>query len=133
MQKDTYIFPCVFIYKDEGISIYFPDLDGCISYGEDEKDALLSAKEALSLHLYGMEQDNDVIPEPRQLRVLKIDTDEKAVLIEVFMPAYRAKKANKYVKKTLTIPQWLNIEAERQGVNFSQILQNGLKEYLHIN
>ena len=132
MQKDIHIFPCVFIYEKDGISIYFPDLDGCISHGEDEENALANAKEALSLHLYGMEQDNDEIPQPSKLKNIELDKDEKAVLAEVFMPAIRAKQANKYVKKTLTIPAWLNVEAERHGVNFSQILQNGLKEYLHI-
>lgn len=132
MLKDTYVFPCVFIYEKNGISIYFPDLDGCISHGENEENALINAKEALSLHLYGMEQDREEIPKPTNLRNVQLDEDEETVLIEVFMPAFRAKQANKYIKKTLTIPAWLNIEAERHGVNFSQILQNGLKEYLHI-
>ena len=131
MKKDIYIFPCVFIYET-GISVYFPDLDGCVSYGQDEKDAFDNANEALSLHLFGMEQDGDDIPEPSQLRNIQLQNNQKAVLIEVFMPPFRAKQANKCVKKTLTIPEWLNIEAERAGVNFSQALQNGLKEYLHI-
>ena len=132
MLKDTYIFPCVFIYRESGISVYFPDLDGCISHGENEWDAYKSAGEALSLHLYGMEIDGDCIPEPSELKNLLLEDDQKAVLVEVFMPVLRSKQANKYVKKTLTIPQWLNVEAERQGVNFSLILQNGLKEHLHL-
>jgi predicted RNase H-like HicB family nuclease len=132
MKQDTYIFPCIFIYKDTGISIYFPDLDGCVSSGENEKDAFDSAKEALSLHLYGMEQDNDPIPAPSELREVKLSDNQQAVLVEVFMPPFRARQANKYIKKTLTVPEWLNIEAERAGINFSQVLQNGLKEYLHI-
>ena len=132
MQKDSYIFPCVFIYKDAGISTYFPDLDGCISGGENEREAFKNAKDVLSLHLFGMEQDGDDIPEPSDFRSLKLKENYTAALIEVFMPPFRAKQANKYIKKTLTIPAWLNIEAEHAGVNFSQILQNGLKEYLHI-
>ena len=132
MQKDTYIFPCVFIYKEPGISIYFPDLDGCISSGENEREAFKNAKDVLYLHLFGMEQDGDEIPDPTDLRSLKLKENYTAALIEVFMPPFRAKQANKYIKKTLTIPAWLNIEAEQAGVNFSQILQNGLKEYLHI-
>jgi len=132
VQKDTYIFPCVFIYKDTGISIYFPDLDGCVSGGENEGEAFKNARDVLFLHLFGMEQDGDDIPEPSELRSLKLKENYTAALIEVFMPPFRAKQANKYIKKTLTIPAWLNIEAEQAGVNFSQILQNGLKEYLHI-
>jgi hypothetical protein len=49
------------------------------------------------------------------------------------MPPVRDRINNKVVKKTLTIPQWLNVEAERQGVNFSMVLQNGLKQYLHLD
>ena len=59
MNQDTYIFPCVFIYSDAGISIYFPDLDGCVSYGDNDSNAFHNAKEALTLHLFGMEQDED--------------------------------------------------------------------------
>ena len=132
MKHDTYMFPCVFIYKDTGISVYYPDLDGCVSHGENEKEAFVNAKIALSLHLYGMEQDGDCIPEPSELRSLALDNNHKAVLIDVFMPPFRAKQSNKYIKKTLTIPEWLNIEAEHAGVNFSQVLQNGLKDYLNI-
>ena len=124
MQKDTYIFPCVFIYRETEISIYFPDLDGCVSSGENEKEAFKNAKDVLCLHLFGMEQDGDDIPEPTELRSLKLKDKYTAALIEVFMPPFRAKQANKYIKKTLTIPAWLNIEAEQAGVNFSQILQN---------
>jgi len=130
---DNYIFPCVFIYKDDGISILFPDLDGCVSFGENEHQAFYNAKEALTLHLYGMEQDNDPIPEPSMIKNVELDENEQAVLIEAFMPAFRAKQANKFVKKTLTIPEWLNIVAEKNGVNFSQLLQSALKQHLFEN
>ena len=130
MKSDTYIFPCIFIYNDTGISIYFPDLDGCVSHGDNEKSAYYNAKEALSLHIFGMEQDGDEIPTPSELRAIQLLDNQQAVLIEVFMPPFRAKQANKFVKKTLTIPEWLNLEAERAGVNFSQVLQTGLKDYL---
>ena len=79
-----------------------------------------------------MEQDEDVIPLPSELRSIQLLDNQQVVLIEVFMPPFRAKQANKYVKKTLTIPQWLNFEAERAGVNFSQVLQTGLKDYLQM-
>ena len=132
MKKDTYIFPCVFIYKNTNIDVFFPDLDGCVTSGKDELEAFAHAKDALCLHLYGMEQDNEIIPTPGELRNITLNENHKAVLIEVFMPPFRAKQVNKYVKKTLTIPEWLNLEAEHAGLNFSQILQNGLKEYLSI-
>jgi len=129
---DTYIFPCVFIYKDDGISIYFPDLDGCVSFGENEQQAFHNAKEALTLHLYGMEQDNEPIPNASMIKDVALDENEQALFIEAFMPAFRAKQANKFIKKTLTIPEWLNILAEKNDINFSQLLQSALKERLHL-
>ncbi|MCL2050409.1 MAG: type II toxin-antitoxin system HicB family antitoxin [Lachnospiraceae bacterium] len=129
---DNYVFPCVFIYEDDGIAILFPDLDGCVSFGENEQQAFYNAKESLTLHLYGMEQDNEPIPKPSLIKDISLDENEQAVFIEVFMPPFRAKQANKYVKKTLTIPEWLNIIAEKNDVNFSQILQNALKDYLNL-
>jgi len=133
VQKDTYVYPCVFIYKESGgIGINFPDLDGCISYGNDEVQACQNAKEVLSLHLYGMEKDGDEIPAPSSVKEIDIATHESVVLVEVFMPAFRARQDNKFIKKTLTIPHWLNIEAERAGVNFSQVLQSSLKDHLGI-
>ena len=132
MDKDQYIYPCVFIYEDDGISVYFPDIDGCVSYGIDEQQAFHNAKEALTLHLYGMEQDSNPIPPPSRIKDIILDENEQAILLEVSMPAFRAKQANKFVKKTLTIPEWLNIVAENNDVNFSQLLQSALKQHLQI-
>ena len=122
-----------FIFKESGgIGIYFPDLDGCVSSGDDEWQAHQNAKEALSLHLYGMETDKETIPAPSNIKNIHLDANECLMLIEVYMPAFRAKQENKFVKKTLTLPHWLNVEAEQAGVNFSQILQTSLKEHLKI-
>ena len=130
MLKDTYIYPCVFIYDANGISLYFPDLDGCVSFGEDEQQACFNAREVLSLHLYGMENDGDEIPIPSNIADVELDEGEKLLFVDVYMPSFRAKQDNKFVNKTLTLPRWLNIEAERAGVNFSHMLQASLKDHL---
>jgi predicted RNase H-like HicB family nuclease len=62
MRKLTYL--AVFEPIETGYSVYFPDLPGCISYGENFNEALIQATEALGLHIYGMEKDGDVIPVP---------------------------------------------------------------------
>jgi hypothetical protein len=90
------------------------------------------AKEVLGLHLWSMEKDEEIIPESSTIKNIKLEENETTMLVEVFMPPVRDRINNRVVKKTLTIPQWLNAEAEKHGVNFSQVLQNGLKEYLHI-
>ena len=129
---DFYRYIAVFAYYEEGISITFPDLPGCVSFGKDEEDGMKHAKEVLMLHLWGMEQDKDEIPEPSSLRSIEVQKDEVLTMVEVFMPPFREKQNSKFIKKTLSIPNWLNTEAENKGVNFSKVLQNALIEYLGV-
>ncbi len=132
MHKDTYIFPALLHYAEDGISIEFPDLPGCLPCAHTTEDAARNAKEAMGLHLWSMEIDGDPIPEPSNIQNLALNKNEIPLLVEVFMPPVRDKLNNRTIKKTLTIPQWLNTEAEQAGVNFSQLLQSALKDYLHI-
>ena len=130
--KDTYIYPAIFTQEEKGISIEFPDLPGCLPCADNLEEAVKNAKEALGLHLWGMERDNDEIPAPTDIARLNVQKGKVPIMVDVFMPPVRDRINNRFVKKTLSIPSWLNIEAERAGVNFSQILQNGLKSYLHL-
>lgn len=79
-----------------------------------------------------MEKDNDPLPEPTPLNKIKIHKNQSIMLIEAWMPLVRSEMENRAVKKTLTIPKWLNDIAEQKKVNFSQILQKALKEELGI-
>ena len=90
------------------------------------------AKEAMELYLYCSEKDGDPISEPGPLTGISLEANEQIVMIDVFMPPVRYEQENRAVKKTLTVPKWLNDMAESQQVNFSQILQAGLKSYLGI-
>lgn len=131
--KDIYSFLSIFTYDEDGISIEFPDLPGCLSCSDTQDDAINMAKEALALHLYGMETDNDEIPVSSSLSDLNISKNQVPVLIDVYMPIYRTAIENQSVKKTLTIPLWLNKLAEEKKINFSQVLQIALKDQLGIN
>ncbi|MFZ3132809.1 MAG: type II toxin-antitoxin system HicB family antitoxin [Desulfosporosinus sp.] len=133
MKKDRYIFPAIFDYADDGISIEFPDLPGCLPCATSTEEALRNAQEAMALHLYNMEKDGDEIPEPTPVTQLRPESDQAVVLVDVWMPALRDQMENKAIKKTLTIPKWLNDLAEQKNVNFSHVLQNALKNYLGIN
>ncbi|MBR3569457.1 MAG: type II toxin-antitoxin system HicB family antitoxin [Oscillibacter sp.] len=128
--KNSYCFPAFFYFDDDGISIEFPDLPGCLSCAETEEEAFRNAKEALGLHLYGMEIDGDEIPAPTSVRDLRPGEGGVAVMVDVFMPPVRDRINRRAVKKTVTIPAWLNREAEAAGANFSLILQDALKSYL---
>lgn len=133
MKKDRYIYPAVFSYEDDGISIEFPDLPGCLTCGDTTEEALKNAKEAMELYMYGLEEDGEDIPSPTEIKNIKIGANETIVLIDVWMVPVRDYMENRAIKKTLTIPKWLNEMAEENGVNFSHILQNALKEYLGLN
>ncbi len=130
MDKNFYAYPAFFYYDDDGISIEFPDLPGCLPCAETTEEAFRNAKEALGLHLYGMEQDGDPIPAPTPVHDLRPEEGGIVTIVDVFMPSIRDRINNRMVKKTLTIPAWLNREAEAAHVNFSQILQDSLKSYL---
>ena len=130
MFPNYYAYPAYLYYDKDGISVEFPDLPGCLPCGDTTEDALHNAKEAMGLHLYGMEQDGDEIPAPTPVRDLHPEEGGIVTLVEVFMPSIRDRAENRVVKKTLTIPAWLNREAEEAHVNFSQVLQDALKSYL---
>lgn len=134
MSKDNYVYPAILTYDDDGISVEFPDLPGCLTCGQSVQEAFSSATEALSLHLYGMEEDNDVIPEPSSLTDLqsKIKENQVLILIEVWMPVFRDKMDNKATSTTVTIPRWLKTLAEKEKINFSYELQDTLKNKLGV-
>jgi len=130
--KDTYIFPAVFSFADDGISIEFPDLPGCLPCADTVEEACRNAKEAMTLHLYGMETDGEQIPSPTPIDHIKLESDQTLMLVETFMPPFREKQSKRFVKKTLSIPSWINAEAEHAGVNFSQVLQEALINKLNL-
>ncbi len=133
MYPDKYRF--IAVLEDGGrgtIGVYFPDLPGCTSGAESFDKAAENAKEALCLHLYGMEEDGDEIPKPSGIKDIKTAENEITTLVEVNMVPFREKMRKRYVKKTLSIPSWVNAIAEEQGVNFSAVLLKGLKEQCHI-
>lgn len=134
MLKDRYSFVAVFTYEEDGISIEFPDLPGCYPCADkdDTGGAIRNAKEALGLHIWGMEQDDEVIPESSSITNLSLEKNQLPVLVDVFMPPVRERVNSKFVKKTLSLPAWLAAKADEDGVNCSRIFQNALMEYLHV-
>lgn len=130
---DTYIFPAIFEHSEEGgYCITFPDFPGCITEGDTLKEAMYMAKDALELYIYNLEDEHEAIPVPSTPESIKVSNSSFVVPIEAYMPLIREEMANKSVKKTLTIPYWLNKIAEDKKVNYSQILQAALKEHLGI-
>ena len=132
--KNEYTFIAIFEYADDGINITFPDLPGCFSCAakNDTEEAIKNAKEALGLHLFGMEQDNEPIPVPTSVSNLKLEKKCIPILIDVFMPSIRMAAKTSFVKKTLSLPAWLAALADEKKVNCSKIFQDALKAFLGV-
>lgn len=130
--KDKYVYPAIFTYDDDGINIEFPDIEGCFSCADTDEEALYMAEDVLGLCLLVLEEDKEEIPEPSNLKDIKVEENQKTSLISVWMPTVRKAINNKPIKKTLTIPQWLDVMAREKDINFSYILQEGLKKELNL-
>lgn len=129
---ERYFYPAVFTYEQgQEIAVSFPDLE-CATSGTNEDDALLSARELLGCVLNGLEEDGENIPAPTPLPLVKLEENERVVLVDVYMPSIRMAQVNRSVSRTVTLPAWLNAAALERQVNFSQVLQDALKEQLHL-
>lgn len=127
-----YAYPAIFTPEDNGgYSVLFPDLEGCYTCGDDMVDALMMASDVLALVLYGYEQDAKEIPAPSKSADLTLSPGEFVNFVSCDTLAYRKMYNNKAVKKTLTIPEWLNEAATAAGVNFSQALQEALLQKIN--
>ena len=130
-----YVYPAIFTLEAEGgYSIRFPDIENCFTDAEDLTTAMDMANDALCLMLYDLEQNNMQIPLASNVGDIQktINSKEFVSLIACDTIEYRKFFDNKAVKKTLSIPSWLNDMAERAGINFSGTLQEALKQQLNI-
>lgn len=122
-------YPAVFHEAEEGgFWVSFPDIPECMTQGDDMQQAYEMAVEALGLSLSSMEDDGETVPEASRPQDIQVEDGAFLVVIEFDMAEYRRKHCSRAVKKTLSIPEWLNDIAIRQNVNFSQVLQEALME-----
>ena len=124
----NYIYPAVFYPEDDGrYSVIFPDLNDLATYGDNLADAFAMAQEACGQYLFTSLRDGDVLPAPSTLDAVEKD-DENAIvnMVCVNLNEYARAYDDKAVKKTLSIPAWLNTYGERHHLNFSKILQDSL-------
>lgn len=113
-------------------NVYFPDLPGCLTFGSSLEEAITMAKDVLCLWLYDMEQQKADIPLPTPPININVSGGDFITAIAVDTDNYRRYFDNQSVKKTLTLPMWLNQRAEDANINFSQTLQKALKEELGV-
>ena len=127
-----YVYPACFYPETNGqFSVIFPDLNGIATYGNNLEDAMSMAEDLLCTWVMACKKDNEQLPQPSNIKEVKLDDENAFVnLIVANIESFVAKN-NKAVKKTLTLPAWLNDIAEKEGINFSHLLQNALKDKLH--
>ena len=128
-----YVFPAIFEKEENGsYSVDFPDVPGCFTGGNDLEHAVEMAEDALALMLFHYECEGRPIPAATEFSDLRPEGGAFASLVRCDTIGYQKRHNNRAVKKTLTIPEWLNEAASERGVNFSQVLQEGLLSKLGI-
>lgn len=126
-------YPAVFHKAEEGgFWVTFPDIPECMTQGEDIQHAYQMAVDALGLSITSMEQEGELIPQSSSPDMVQVEDGEFLMVIEFDLLDYRRRHCSRAVKKTLSIPEWLNEAAIRQGINFSQVLQEALMAKLSI-
>lgn len=127
-------YPAVFHKAEEGgFWVTFPDIPECMTQGENMEEAYEMAVEALGLSVTTMEEENKRLPKASTPDAVIVDIGEFMVVVEFDLMDYRRRHGSKAVKKTLSIPEWLNEAAMKENINFSQILQEALIEKLGIS
>ncbi|MCL2698928.1 MAG: type II toxin-antitoxin system HicB family antitoxin [Defluviitaleaceae bacterium] len=128
MNAKQYVYPAQFVNEDNGsISVYFPDLDGCQTYDDTIEGATIMAKSALEGYIDVLLEMGKILPKPSNIKDIR---SNNGLVMMVVADVGNMDKENKTVKKTLTIPKWLDREATEAHVNFSGVLQEALKQKL---
>ena len=136
------VYP-TFIAEHEGSSlVYVPDMD-IYTEGRDMADAICMARDAIGLKGIALEDENIELPEPstysRCVALAKENNDifdysqGIPTMVDVDFTEYRRKNDKKSVRRNVTLPNWLDFEAEKEGINFSKVLQEALKQRLGVN
>ncbi|MBO5030641.1 MAG: type II toxin-antitoxin system HicB family antitoxin [Lachnospiraceae bacterium] len=130
---NKYSYPAVFTPEKNGAySVIFPDLESCYTCGDDLTDAIMMAEDVLAYTLYDYERESKDIPVPSPINSISTSGDEFVSYVACDTLEYRKMHNSKAVKKTLTIPEWLNEEATALGINFSQVLQEALLSKIQV-
>ncbi|MCL2544816.1 MAG: type II toxin-antitoxin system HicB family antitoxin [Clostridia bacterium] len=129
----VYVYPATIQHEEDGrYSIWFEDLPGCATSGETLAEAIMMARDAMGGWLDCAMAHGDEIQAPSAPDDIVLESGQVIALVDMDLDAYRRENDQRAIKKTLTIPAWLNTRAERAGVNFSQVLQEALSVKLDL-
>lgn len=120
-------YPAIFTKEDNGAySVLFPDFEGCYTCGDDLTDSIYMAEDVLAFTIYSLQKENKPLPEPSDANSIVTSDGEFVNYIVCDTLEYCKRNSSKSIKKTLTIPEWLNEAATQMNVNFSHVLQDAL-------
>ena len=123
------VYPAIFSPENNTYNVTFPDVPEAVTFGENITEAVIMAQSALGLALYERTQ----IPPASSPKDIHLKSDEDfVVMISLDLNEYRRKNHAKIVRKNTSIPEWLNILAEKENINFSQTLTDALKQKLGV-
>ncbi|NSW82954.1 MAG: type II toxin-antitoxin system HicB family antitoxin [Syntrophothermus sp.] len=125
-----YVYPVIITPEGQDFNVAVPDLPGCFTFGTSLVEAIEMARDAIAMWLCDAEDKGEVIPAPRNPQDMQVPQGSIVSLVDVDTDEYRLENDNRSVKKTLSIPNWLNAKAQKAGINFSQTLQKALKQEL---
>ena len=125
-----YVYPAKLSDDDGHVIVEFPDIENCFTEGDNLLEALELAEDVLCMMLSDREDKDEVIPKPSNTRSIRCEDGETIALIKADTVEYRRHTSPKAVKKTLTIPAWVNAMAEKHGVNYSQLLQDAILDHV---
>jgi antitoxin HicB len=124
------IYPAIIHDDEDGLWAEFPDLPGCFTQGDTQEELLGNAAEAMECFLLGLLEDGERLPVPTSPKSIHLDGQD--VYLSLIQANIDLAKNTKSVKKTLTIPAWLNQRAVASNINFSSLLQNALMKELNV-
>ena len=127
------IYPAVFHPEEVGgYSVDFPDLLGCVTEGDTLDEAIRMAADALGIYLYSLKEDGEKAPKPSDPADIKVAEHDFISLVTYDEVEYLKRTDNHSVKKTLTIPAWMDTLARENNLNFSNVLQNAIRRELNL-
>lgn len=130
--NSIFYYPAVFQKEEVGYSVWVPDIQGCVSQGDTFDEAMEYIKDAIGICLDLIVQNGNVPPKATEPNGIELEPDQFVAVVSFDFDDYQKKHGEKSVKKTLTVPAWLNTLSERKNINFSQVLQNALIHELQI-
>ena len=124
MKENLYAYPITISKDEDDFIVYIPDFEINTS-GKSLAEAIFMARDAIGLMGITLEDEGEDIPEPNSKECVPEEGDI-VTLVDIDFTDYRRKHDNRMVKKNCTIPYYLNVEAEKRGINFSRVLQEAL-------